>query len=313
MDSKRVVLVVAILEDLGVDEVVQQLRLRAADEDLQVMRVDPNDVGDLTMLSARIADGEVWFELTMQDVTVDSRDIVAVLWRPPVTSPEDPGGPDGQVQLEALLRACEGILWIGGPDDRYRAQSPAVQLVAAAKAGFPTLPVAIDCDPYGLSRFSSQFKSGVRLMSWGEPHMIGTGGTMGDHMAQTRSFVMQKHVEFVHRVRIVNIDGILFAAELPLPRPVAPPWERGRNVPSRRPMRPIAVIPPGAQSAVQHFAAQLGLTYVVVDLRADTDGLWWFEGADPAGDFWPLEHDTGQPVSRFLADLLADHRRVVTP
>ncbi|MGW8729273.1 hypothetical protein ACWGNF_24990 [Streptomyces sp. NPDC055808] len=301
MDSKRVVLVVAALEDLGVDRVERQLRLRS--DDVEVMRVDPADIGDLTALTARVEDGEVWFELTVQEVTVHSDDIVSVLWRPPVTSPEDPAGPEGQVQLEALLRTRENLLWIGSPDDRYRVQSPAVQLVAAAKAGFATLPVAIDCDPYGLSLFSTVF-GGVQFVSWGEPHMTGAGDGPGAHLTQGRSHVVQKAVECVHRVRIVDVDGTLFAAEAPLP-PLIAPGER--DVP-RPAMTPLAVIPEDVQAAIQHFAAQLGLTYVVLDLRADPDGTWWFEGADPAGDFWTLEHDTAQPVSRFLADLLAERR-----
>ncbi|AYG77938.1 hypothetical protein DWB77_00045 [Streptomyces hundungensis] len=303
MESKRVVLVVAAVEDLGVDRVERQLRLRS--NDVEVVRIDPADIGGLAMLSARVIDGDAWFEVTVQDVTAHSNDIVSVLWRPPVTSPEDPAGPDGQIQLEALLRTREDILWIGSPDDRYRVQSPAVQLIAAAKAGLPTLPVAIDRDPYTLSRFSTEFKGGVRFLSWGEPHMTGTGGGLGATYGDALSPIVQKYVECVHRVRIVYVDGTLFAAEVPL-HDIAP-WERDRGVKPPA-MLPVAVIPEDIQTAMDHLAARLGLTYLVLDLGADPDGAWWFEGVDPAGDFWQLEHDTAQPVSRFLADHLAERR-----
>ncbi|GHB71367.1 MULTISPECIES: hypothetical protein [Streptomyces] len=298
MAEDRVVLVVAANDDLGVDRVERLLRLQAPDGGYQVLRVDPKDIGDLTSLTAHIQDGEVGFELAVQGQRADSDRIHSVLWRPQMPAPE------GQVQLEALLRTCEGLLWIGGPEGQFRTASPAVQLVAAARAGLVTPHVALGIHPHVLARFEPSFRSGVRFVKWGEPLRPVPGGSLDETLALEHALVCVEHRPFDYRVRLVDVDGHLFAAKVATPFSIFSMTDEEKLAP----MEAIAVIPEEVQTAAHLFAAQFGLPYVVLDLGVTADGLWWFQEADAAGDFWKLELDTGQPVSRFLAALLAERR-----
>jgi hypothetical protein len=226
-----------------------------------------------------------------------SEDIRSIWWRKPSTTTQD----EGHAQLEGLLRTLLGVRWINHPDDNMRAAHKPSQLVRADRAGFrvPTMriaPTSEDAKTFATTRATGVVAKTLAIKG---PLTFVTDDwetalAQGPRALQTR-------VQADYHVRLTAVQDQLFAARIDPPNGELD-W---RQVDQTAKYTPIDV-PQDVAASVHSYLHMIDLWYGAFDFAVDAKGAWWFLECNANGQSGFIELATGQPISRAIAELLAN-------
>jgi glutathione synthase/RimK-type ligase-like ATP-grasp enzyme len=114
--------------------------------------------------------------------------------------------------------------------------------------------------------------------------------------------IFQQYIEGVD-LRITIVGSTVFTAEIDA-RETRYPFDM-RMVIGEAAVRPTK-LPEEVQQAVLRLQRRLGLYYGAIDMRRTLNGEYIFFEVNPAGQWLFVEQRTGMPISRAIADLLAE-------
>ncbi|TGB05771.1 ATP-grasp ribosomal peptide maturase [Streptomyces sp. MZ04] len=312
-------LVVAEKLDAAADMVVDQLNQR----DVPVMRFDAASFPQHVTLSAEHGHtGPGWGGVIEDEFrTARLEDIRAVYYRRPgrpqiVDTVPEPFRTWAQNQADcALLNvlAALPVRWINNPHlDRIAAHKPQ-QLVAATRAGLRVPRSLITNDPEAAREFAKRLDGpmiskpvlGGRLPTReGRSLMVAThkvdAADFDDTIGLTAHY-FQEDIPKAYEVRLVVVDGNLFAAKL-----------TGTSDKARTDWRTdyehidydTTTVPDHVATAVRRFMASYGIVFGSMDFAVTPDDDWVFFENNPAGTWAWVENHSGLPIAAAHADYL---------
>ncbi|WP_400766952.1 hypothetical protein [Methylosinus sporium] len=114
--------------------------------------------------------------------------------------------------------------------------------------------------------------------------------------------IFQKEITKTRDIRVTVVGKDVFTAS------VKGKLQRGKILPDWRLDATAECtqidLPPDILSRILDLTGELGLDYAAVDLIEDVGGEIFFLEVNPSGQFLFVEIDTGQPISRSIAELL---------
>jgi hypothetical protein len=101
-------------------------------------------------------------------------------------------------------------------------------------------------------------------------------------------------------IRVTVVDELIFAAELSAGHPDAKfDWRLDPQVKTR-----LHQLPQDVETCLRLLHLDLGLRYGAYDFRCDDRGDYYFLEVNVGGQYLWVETDTGQPISRAIANAL---------
>lgn len=122
--------------------------------------------------------------------------------------------------------------------------------------------------------------------------------------------IFQEYVEAAYDLRITLVGDAVFAAAIQSQQSAY--QVDCRMDLGRVPIEP-AEVPADVVDRLQALMAHLGIVYGAVDMRRTPAGRHVFLEVNPAGQWLFIEQKTGQPITRTLATLLAEHGGRTSP
>ncbi len=112
--------------------------------------------------------------------------------------------------------------------------------------------------------------------------------------------IFQRKLEPANHLRVTVVDQHVFAARLTTTRPEARyDWRLDRDVSIE-----AAGLSAATAGKIRTLMDDLGLRYGAIDFVVTADGREWFLEVNPSGQFLFVEIETGQPISRTIAESL---------
>lgn len=122
----------------------------------------------------------------------------------------------------------------------------------------------------------------------------------GDSIALC-AHLFQEWIDKRHEVRLTVVGDRFFAVEIHAGSEAAKvDWRADYSSLSYKP----AVVPKDVRRRVMAFMAHFGLVFGAFDFIVTPGGDWRFLEVNPNGQWSWIEHKTGVPISRAIADLL---------
>lgn len=212
---------------------------------------------------------------------------------------------DDAAELRAGVGGVLGCLrYLNHPVDMVAALKP-WQLAAAGQAGLLVPDTVVTSEQETFDEVTRQ---------WGGP-----GAVVVKPMSSRRAglitpglefewagpiHLVQRRVEKLYDVRLTVVDHDLFAVRIDSP---FLDWRRDIDVCVYR----IVTVPATVRRDVLRLMRRLRLRYGAADFAVDGEGRWWFLEVNPNGQWLWLEHATGAPISRAVADALSGAGRPV--
>lgn len=305
------VLVVTSLDDVTADLVITALHRRG----VPVVRVDPADIGDPVVFSARVgAGGRDWSGL----LSTGSRDldlgrVRSVYWRRP--SPWRFDRLPGQARAFATAEARHGLggLLAGLPVPyanhqvaTQRAEFKPVQLQVAAELGFTVPATLITNDLAAARRFVTDHAPAVYKAFRGVPPAEGRTGAIWtqrveaadlDESISVTAHLFQAEIVRKTDVRVTVVGRRVFASRIETPGRLLD-WRSGDW---DRASYGSVDVPEPITKALHAYLDRFGLVFGCFDL-AISDGRWHWIECNPNGQ-WGFLPDSGDIADAF-ADLL---------
>jgi ATP-grasp ribosomal peptide maturase len=302
------VLVVTSLDDTTADSVIEHLPATG----VQVARFDVADFpGSVDFHVSQDGSGA----LSTPTRTVDFQDVLTVYWRRPTSlsfSHPDPavsafGEREARAGFVATLKALP-CLHVNHPDRVRVAENKPLQLQRAVGLGLRVPATTITNRPDHARRFATKHGQVVykslrppEISRDGQPLVIWTGEvdpeSITDDVAAT-AHTFQALVDKTADVRVTAIGAELFAVRIDSN---LLDW---RSDYDRLSYTPVPV-PDDTADALRQYLAGFGLSYGCFDFAIGADGTWWYLECNAAGQWAWLEDETGLPMSRSFANLLA--------
>jgi ATP-grasp ribosomal peptide maturase len=311
------VLILATANDVAVDRVLLMLTERG----VPVVRCDTADIPHSVSLSARFSGGQWAGTLRSGPRTVDLAEIRSI-WNRGTRRCRWPAGmSEAECQhadLETRL-AFGGVLadlpvrWINHPGAQADADYKPRQLRTAASCGLEVPDTLITSDPAEARAFAAAGPTVIKPLgmimlidgadtSIGHTHLLTdddladlSGIELGPHM-------LQRWVDKEHEIRLTVVGEELFAAQIRAgTQETRIDWRRDSSALTYT----VSEIPPEVRAGVLGYLKALGLRFAAFDFVVRPDDRWVFLEANTAGQYGWIEHETGAPISRALADELA--------
>jgi len=219
-----------------------------------------------------------------------------------------------------LLTSFQDALWLSDYFAMIRACNKGLQLAVARKIGFNVPETVITSSKTRAEAFATtqpQFVS--------KPHVVGTPKIAGQqkvllttlfdkdyqpdlvnlHLAPA---IFQEAVDVKDDVRVIVVGDQVFAAIVNSDYEETDQNKRLRDnraghyegtVNITRISLPADI----AKQCIAHVC-ELGLQFGAIDMLVDTNGKWWFLENNPNGQWAYIEHATGQPIGKAIANLL---------
>lgn len=304
------VLVLTSAEDVTADLVVAELHELGA----PLVRFDPADLPGDVSLSAEYVRGEFRGYLSTGG-RVASVDAVRSVWvRRPGEAAAHAAEPSAWLAEESA-HALYGMLdstdarWMNHPSAAARARRKPWQMRIAHGSGFPVPATLVTTYPAMARRFAEQYRhvvvKSVSGKSPGDPPMALPTSLVppdadfsGVAAAPT---LLQRYIAKRADIRLTAVGDTYFAA-----RKVAEAGQvDGRFGDTGHQWKPVETPAPVAR-AVQRYLRRARLAYGAFDFaEEETTGTWWFLECNQGGQFGFVELETGQPISRAVAQWLA--------
>ncbi|MET8983186.1 MvdC/MvdD family ATP grasp protein [Streptomyces sp. NPDC004539] len=291
-----------------------------------VVRMDPGDLPHAVELTGHFEQGQWRGRLTDAHREVDLTEVSAVYNRRP--NPPQAAAPGLRPQdAEWASNECyEGFfgilyslpaLWLNRPDRNRTASLKALQLPVAHSCGLLTPTTLVTNSPFDAKEFVSEAPSVIKTLrgvpqrdaddAAGHPLIVYTWEVSPQEVNDTVSQALcqfQRRIVPHYEVRLIAVGTQMFAARIDSPSGQdgeITDW-RAYQLTDRIYYTPIAV-PDEIREGVLAYLAAFQLLYGAFDFMVDAEG-WHFLEANPNGQFAFVEHATGQPIARAVADLL---------
>lgn len=310
------VLILATKDDIAVDRVLLMLTERG----VPVARVDTADIPHSVSLSAHFTGGQWAGTLRSGPRTIELAEIRSI-WNRGTRRCRWPAGMSTAERQHADLEtrlAFGGVLadlpahWINHPAAQADADYKPRQLRTAATCGLEVPDTLITSDPAEARAFAARptviKPLGMIMLIDGEDTSIGhthlltdddltdlSGIELGPHL-------LQRWIDKKHEVRLTAVGDELFAAQIHAgTEETRIDWRRDSSALSYA----VTDVPDEVRAGVLRYLKAFGLRFAAFDFVVRPDHRWVFLEANTAGQYGWIEHETGAPISRALADELA--------
>lgn len=312
-------LVVTEAADVTADMVISELNGIGC----PVTRFDPADFGNGVMVSARFGgpSSPVAGRLRTPSRSTQLGEVRAVYWRrprwPEFTHLDDPDARFASAQVRhgvgGTLYALDGPLWVNHPLRSAAADYKVAQLAAAARLGLRVPPTLVTNDLFEAREFINAhrqviFKTlhwtpyereGVRMTTWAEP----VSADELDESIGVAPHLFQARVDKTADLRVLVVGEQVFAVRIDSG---LLDWRKDYSALSYR----VVDLPDRLSRTLKDFLGHFGLVSGSFDLALDKNGeAHWLE-LNPNGQWGWLETETGLPMARAFAELLAAGQRI---
>jgi hypothetical protein len=205
----------------------------------------------------------------------------------------------------AMLDECPNV--INSPWAETVADRKPHQLARAIEAGMNVPPTLVSSDPTEIVDFRERLGADIVFKILTNTRTQFTETRVLEHSDLDRidatrhaPTIFQKKLDADHHLRVTVIDDHMFAARLRTMSPDARhDWRLDHGV-------RIEAMELSADQRVKilDLMRRLGLRFGALDFLVTPDGCDWFLEVNPAGQFLFVELETGQPISRTLAEAL---------
>ncbi|EGX55350.1 hypothetical protein SZN_33351 [Streptomyces zinciresistens K42] len=296
--------------DVTADMVVVHLN----DAAVPVVRLDPADLTGGAALSGEYAHGSFHGRLSSGGRLVSVNGLRSIWTRRPGTAAARAAAPSAWLAEEAeqalygMLRGCDAR-WMNHPDAARRARYKPWQLRVAQRCGLPVPATLITTFPQAARAFAVRHPDLVVKPVSGThpqdpPRAVPTSRVPPDADFSAVAFgptLLQRRIAKRADIRLTAVGDRLLAAR----KTSEPDGEVDvRFTASDAPWCPVEVPPPVAEG-VHAYLREAELSYGAFDFAEDADGMWWFLECNQSGQFGFIEVETGQPISRVIAEWLA--------
>ncbi|MCH0566547.1 MULTISPECIES: ATP-grasp ribosomal peptide maturase [unclassified Streptomyces] len=307
------VLILTSEEDVTADMVVVHLHALGA----PVVRLDPADLTSGVALSGEYVHGAFRGHLSSAGRLVSLDGLRSVWMRRPGAAATRAAAPspwlteESEQALYGMLRGAQ-VRWMNHPDAARRARHKPWQLRLAQRSGLPVPATLITTFPQAAREFAERYPDLVVKPVSGAhpqdpPQAVPTSRVAPDVDFTAVAYgptLLQRRVAKGADVRLTAVGGSLLAARKPTAPDADPDQVDVRFAPSSGPWLP-AEVPPRIADAVRAYLTEAELAYGAFDFAEDADGTWWFLECNQSGQFGFVEVDTGQPISRAIAEWLS--------
>ncbi|WP_363800009.1 MvdC/MvdD family ATP grasp protein [Lysobacter firmicutimachus] len=217
--------------------------------------------------------------------------------------------------LNGLWRLLGDARWMNDPGRDDAASRKAAQLRIAAELGLKVPRTLISSDPQRVRAFVEARGPGATVHKtfscthavWRETRRFDDRDLPHLDTVRLAPVIFQEFVPADADIRVTAVDGQLFAAEIKLDPGSA---AAAAGAVDFRPNLGDAevrehALPEPVRERLRALMQKLGLVYGAIDLRRTPDGEYYFFEVNTAGEFLFIEHRTGQPIARAVADWLA--------
>lgn len=299
------VLVLTNQLDPTADLVVNHLNTR----DVPVFRCDAAEFPMELALSATLADG--WAgRLDNGHRRLDLASVRAVYFR----RPEEFRLPDGMSEAGQRFAAAQSragflgvvaslpCLWINHPARDSDANYKPWQLRIAARLGLNPPRTIVTNDPEAARKFAADIGAPVITKSLGAAvDTVIVDPDEFDDSIRLCAHIFQERTEKAYEVRLTVVGRNFFAVEIHAGSDAARiDWRTDYASLTYRP----TTVPEVVRERVNAFMRQFGLTFGAFDFIVTPEGDWRFLEVNPNGQWSWIEHETGLPISRSIAELL---------
>lgn len=201
-------------------------------------------------------------------------------------------------------------VWINPRAADEIAHRKPVQWTAAQQVGLRMPRTLVTNQPQAARSFIAETGVGRTVFKpflsiheqWRETRVIETSDLEQLEAVRYAPVIFQEYVAGVD-LRITVVGDKIFAAEIDA-RNTTYPYDM-RMVVGQADVRPVE-LPAKLQKAIIDLQRRLNLYYGAIDMRCTPQGEYYFFEVNPAGQWLFVEQRTGMPISKAVADLLAD-------
>ncbi|ALE75092.1 hypothetical protein AD006_02300 [Pseudonocardia sp. EC080610-09] len=311
------VLILAAKDDIAVDRVLLMLTERG----VPVVRCDTADVPHDVGIDAMFTSGRWSGTLHSGQRTVDLTEIRAI-WNRSTRRCRWPAGMNPAERRHADLEtrlALGGVLsdlpvhWVNHPAVQADADYKPRQLRMADHCGLETPESLITSSPESARSFATAAPTVIKPLgsimlidgtdtSIGHTHLLTTEDVRDLSGIEIGPHFLQRWIDKDHEVRLTAVGDELFAARIRAGS--ASTHIDWRSDPTALSYE-VAETPDAVRAGVQRYLKGFGLVFAAFDFVVRPDGTWVFLEANTCGQYGWIEHETGAPISRALADQLA--------
>ena len=255
-------------------------------------------------------------ELDLPDGTLDLGACQSVWWRRPQPFGLDgvAGGADTRFAENECMEAFDGLwhaldaFWINPPLLDEAAHKKTYGLAVAAEVGLDLPRTLVTNDPDAARAFVDAQPGGVVYKpfsatseEWRETRLVGAEELARLDGVRYAPVIFQEYVPGVD-LRVTVVGERVFAAAIDA---------RESSYPAdfRMAMDEVRIHPTTLPEPVERgllaYMRRLGLVYGAADFRLADDGRVVFLEVNPAGQWLFVEVETGQPIARAIAEMLA--------
>ena len=252
--------------------------------------------------------------------TIDLSTVRSVWWRRPQPYGMHPDVTDPVLDNFAIREVDEAIQglwlsldaqWINVPSRDQDASRKAWQLDVARAAGLTMPRTLITTDPEAARAFVAQ--EGVDRTiykpfqgsedAWRETRLLKAQELDKIDAVKYAPVIFQEYIEATCDLRVTVVGDQIFAAAIDSQKTeYRVDFRMDMNVE----IKPTTLAPE-TEAGIRKLMKALDLTYGAIDFRRRPNGEEVFLEINPAGQWLFVEDQTGQPISRAVADCLIDH------
>ena len=193
-------------------------------------------------------------------------------------------------------------LWMNHPARDLDATHKPWQLAVARRLGLDPPRSIITNDPEAARKFAADLDAPVITKSLGAPvDTVVIDPADLDDSVRLCAHLFQEWIDKAHGVRLTVVGDRFFPVEIHAGSEAARiDWRTDYQSLTYRP----TAVPGPVRERVSTFMREFGLAFGAFDFIVTTAGEWRFLEVNPNGQWSWIEHQTGVPISRAIADLL---------
>jgi glutathione synthase/RimK-type ligase-like ATP-grasp enzyme len=228
---------------------------------------------------------------------------------------------------EQIYAQFPGALWISDMYAAQKAELKSGQLAAAHRVGFNVPDTLFTSSAMAAKEFRQRYPAVVIKSIATESPVVGNDlllffstrverKTKLDHSNLHRGpAIFQRAIKDIkHELRITVVADRVFAATVDLDDEtenlsIVRDWRIG-HYRGKLTMKPFDdELPQNIKNKCIALVQELGLKFGAIDMILDKRGRYWFLEINPNGQWGFVEHRTGQPIGKAMADLLLSGAR----
>jgi glutathione synthase/RimK-type ligase-like ATP-grasp enzyme len=290
--------------------------LRADGE--ETLLLDLSDLPDKASLTIDYDHGGAQqLRYRLGEIDTDLAEARSVWWRRP-QAPVPNGVTDFDVRMftlnewqEALNGAWQMIdaPWMNPPARDEVAARKALQLKIASQLGLRTPRTLMTSDPAAARAFVSDLGLGKVIFKtfscthaiWRETRLVRESELDMLDRVRLAPVIFQEYIPAAADLRITIVGDQIFPASI---NATGTDYEVDFRMALGQARTEPCTLPAEVERRLWQMMERLGIVYGAIDLRLTPDGNYVFLEINTAGEFLFIEHRTGQPIGRAVADWL---------